>query len=536
MNARAKIASAPLEPIEATGREPAPVEFHTILFERSQDELEELEPSEPAYFGDLNCDQIVKAVIAEWEYYDLARFFYTPLKGVDAILYRHEVMKDLENLSTCQTVTEFARAMSSMRECLARSKKLYYAEQKQAWFLDSVQIYCDAVHAFAAGLQELKLESRGLRGFRTYLTRYVRSAGFQQLVTDTRKLKTELATVRYSLRIKGTSFTVSLYHDEDDYSAEVEASFAKFAQRESKDYRIKFGTREEMNYIEAKIVEFLAKLYPEIFGDLTRFCTDYYANFVDDTVAKFDRQVHFYLAYLEYIAPLRAAGLSFCYPRVSDQSKEVSAADCFDIALAQKLTAERRPVVCNDFWTTDQERVLLVSGPNQGGKTTFARMFGQIHYLASIGCPVPGREASLFLFDEIFAHFEKEERVENLRGKLEDDLLRARDILRHATARSIIILNEIFTSTTIQDELFLSEKAMQRIVELDCLCVWVTFAEELASFGPTVVSVVSTVDPEDPVTRTFKLVRRQADGLAYAEAIAKKYRLTYAAIRERIRP
>ena len=117
--------------------------------------------------------------------------------------------------------------------------------------------------------------------------------------------------------------------------------------------------------------------------------------------------MQFYLAYLELIGALKAVGLPFCYPRVCARAKDIAAEGTFDLALAAKLVPLGSTVVGNDFYLEGPERIFVVTGPNNGGKTTFARTFGQLYFLAGLGLPVPGQSARLFLPDRIFTHCER---------------------------------------------------------------------------------------------------------------------------------
>lgn len=488
----------------------------------------------PDYFGDLNLDQIVAAVIAGRKAYRLTAFYHTPLHTVEAVRYRQAVARDLEMPALRAAVAKFSEDIQQVQRYLHMLEHdLEYHHHRAGWQLAAAARYVQAVEALRAALEDAELHAAALQAFREALRAYTTSEDFTALASDTAQMQAELAAIRYCVLIQGDSVRVRRCHDEPNHAEEIEQTFAKFRQGEVKDYRTPFYIRSGMNHVEAQILDCVVKLFPEPFARLDDYCARH-GGFLNPELATFAREAQFFLAYQDYIAPLREAGLPFCYPEVTTE-KRTAAHDACDLALAHKLVQNGQPVVLNDFRLEGKERILVVTGPNQGGKTTFARTFGQLHHLAALGLPVPAREATLYLPDRIFTHFERAEDVASLRGKLEDELVRLHDILVTATDRSLLIMNEVFASTSFHDALFLGRKAMETIVARGLMAVFVTFLSELANWGEETVSMVSTVDPEHPEKRTYKIVRKPADGLAYALALAEKHRLTYAQLRARLK-
>lgn len=507
--------------------------FQSVLYDQVDDFVKQETNIPPECFRDLNLDQVVDSITGRKEEYNLKPYFYTPLHKKETVEYRQEVFKDLENESLFETIKVFAERMLLVRRYLTMVDKLYYKYHKEGWFLEAAEVYCDAVKDLANDLITANITSRALKDFYAFVSEYVSSQRFTNLISETHERKTELSSVQYSITIKGYWVRVRKFESEIDYSVEVEHTFEKFNQGGVKNFRIDLVGASGMNHVTAQILDCVAKLFPEIFNALDVFYQRHFG-FADETILLFDRQIQFFVSYLEFMNRIKPKNLGFCFPAVSAKEKDVFANETFDIALANARVFDSTPIIRNDFYLQGKERVFVVSGPNQGGKTTFARMFGQLHFLASLGCPIPGTDAKLFLCDQIFTHFEKEEDIRELRGKLQDDLVRIHSILEQATTNSIIILNEIFTSTTLEDAVFLSKEIMEKIIAMDALCVCVTFIDELSTLSEQTVSMVSTVVPDNPIQKTFKIIRKPANGISYAIYVAEIHQLTYSKIKERL--
>lgn len=513
-----------------------PLAFGSILFPPGLESLKADRADEPDSFIDLNLDQVIAAVVSKRDEEVLRPFFYSPYRNDEIVRYRQAVFSDLERPDVFKLFPIFNEAMRSVRANLSYAQQISHQSHKHTVFLRAASLYCEGVGLFSRDLQSAAPQSPGLKHLLGYLQSYLASPAFRQLLEETAELRNALSKLSYGMLFRGDKVTVRKYASEPDYTVTILQRFAKFRETEVEPPPPrKLKDDFSLNHIEQAILEFVSRLFPEQFHQLSDYVARH-TGFIDETVARFDREIGFYVAYLDFIEPFKLNGLPFCHPEVSVSSKKTEVAGSFDLALAAKLVPEKGTIICNDFHLSGRERLLVVSGPNQGGKTTFARMFGQLHFLAGLGCPVPGKAARLFLPDRIFTHFEREEDITNLRGKLEDELVRLHASCESMTPDSVIVLNEIFNSTSLDDQVFLSTKVLERILAADAIGVCVTFIDALSTLSDKTVSMVSTVDPDDPARRTFEIIRKPADGLAYALSLAQKRGVTYEQLRKRVRP
>ncbi len=489
---------------------------------------------EPPYFEDLNILGVIEDIIKGREEYDLREIYFQPLNDIEHIKYRQDVIMDVSKDDVCKALFDFSSEIKKIHNIKNNKEFRYYKWQQLRWDLRCIELYCDAIKSLNKNLSLLPLCSEGMKNFMTYISNYTEGEYFICVCNTVKEICDKLERIKYLITINGDTVYVKKYKGQRNFSDEILSLFSKFKQHENKQELELKKHSSGMNHVEGQILDRVARLFPGEFSEMEVFLKEN-ESFFDKKIKKFHKEIQFYLSFNEYMVKLKGRGVSFCIPSVERGCKKIFSVGACDLALAGSLLNQDAEIIKNNFTLDENEKIILISGPNQGGKTTFARMIGQIHYFALLGIYVPAERAGLYLVDCIYTHFEKSENINNLRGKLYDDLVRIKLILDSATPHSLIIMNEIFTSTTSRDATYLAKEIIRRIIELGALSICVTFIDELTELSPSIISMMSTVDEKDINKRTFRIIRKDADGAAYSATLVKKYSLTYEGIKMRVR-
>lgn len=502
---------------------------YSILY---PNEIETINKKEPICFKDLNLDQIFSNICLLDSEKEIIPYFYTPTRNIDIIMYRQDIFKDLENRDNYYRLVSFFYSISQTyfdyKKIVFESNYSYCDKRVH---LELVSKYVNEIKKCHEYLSNADITSKGLIGLKVYLDNYIKTNKFMELENALIDIQKVIESIKYSMVIKGNEIYITKYDNDKEWNCDIKKTFDVFTWDEPKNFSRKVDDVSCSRDIDEMILTGLAKIFVDEYKMFDEF-SNKYKKFFDVSFNKISIESRFYFSYITFMEKIRKEGLQFCYPNITNKEEEI--VDSFDLALANKNYIRKEETITNGYKLTKGKRIIIVSGPNQGGKTTFARQFGQLHYLAGLGLPIPGSSANIFVPDKIFTHFKAEESLENLNGKLQIELNGIKKIIDDSTTNSIVILNEIFASTSSKDGYLLGEKLIDILNKKEIICLYVTFLDKLSTYSDSTISMVSTIVPEKPEIRTFKILQKDSDGLAYAWAISNKHHLTYEDVRRRI--
>lgn len=246
----------------------------------------------------------------------------------------------------------------------------------------------------------------------------------------------------------------------------------------------------------------------------------------------FRRQMSFFHTYLRLMRDVESKQLHFCIPTLCD-SVRIAGDDIFDLSLAvSKLHGDDLNVTVNSISLPIEKNGAILTGANQGGKTTFLRSVGLSCLLAMCGCPVPATCFSIAPLSKIITFFSASEdecgRISKFEAEAKAYFTRSK-----CFSESVLVLfNEYFVGTNRQQGAEILKQCIVDIINRGASFICVTHMQELYNMlgdktNESVKYLKSEIKLKYENCRTYRIIEQRPDGCAYSRDIAIRYGLTY---------
>jgi DNA mismatch repair ATPase MutS len=188
-------------------------------------------------------------------------------------------------------------------------------------------------------------------------------------------------------------------------------------------------------------------------------------------------ELAFYVGALNLHDDLVHLGLMICWPEpVDDERPRLTIRDLRDVGM---LLTHPGPVVGNDI-DADNKWLIVITGANQGGKSTFLRSVGLAQLMMQAGLFVTAREFCATVARGIYTHFKREEDADMQSGKFDEELSRLSQIIDYLRPGSMLCLNESFASTDEREGSEVSSEIVRALLESRVRILFVTHLHALA--------------------------------------------------------
>jgi DNA mismatch repair ATPase MutS len=233
-------------------------------------------------------------------------------------------------------------------------------------------------------------------------------------------------------------------------------------------------------------------------------------------------ELAFYMGCLNLHAKLAEKGEPMTFPKPIDaKERKHSVRGLYDVCLALTLKTK---VISNDIDADDKEFV-IITGANQGGKSTFLRSIGVSQLMMQAGMLVPAESFCADVCRRIFTHYKREEDTTMKSGKFDEELKRMSEIVDNLVPDSLLLFNESFAATNDREG---SEIARQIVSALLEKRIKVFFVTHLYDFAHRFYEDKRTsgyflrAERQPDGSRTFKLIEGEPLETSYGEDLYKR--------------
>lgn len=489
-----------------------------------------------------------------------AEFLYELCTDPAAIRYRQEVLADAVASSELRAL--FAQLQPMLHELAYFTKTRTEQSsplQQAVWRLGELETYVACLTALGDAAALPGMRSAGMRALGAFVSERRQAPVY-------RRLEAELPALRGGLK-RRASVTIGI--NLDSQLRPSEATLLRVHDRKFEDTPLLtrlFGvsnpfrplTRVNRTSSMTPLLGELDRVLGAVARPLARALGQFVQLQVRD-VLPLEQEIRFYLGGARLVLALRERGMPTCVPGLAPAAdRRAQATELYDVSLALRGAPQEAAgaVVRNDLDAGEGGRIAILTGPNQGGKTTFVRAVGVMQVLAQAGLHVAARTAAISPADRVITHFPSQEGGAGEGGRLAEEARRLGAVFAEASERSVVLLNESLSSTSPSESLYLAEDVVRALRLLGARAIFATHLHELGERldrinaegdgGSLVVSLVAGIAPDRDgadgahgadgsqtrMRRTYRIAPGPPVGSSYARDIADRYQISF----ERLRP
>ncbi|MDY4971240.1 MAG: DNA mismatch repair protein [Lachnospiraceae bacterium] len=291
-------------------------------------------------------------------------------------------------------------------------------------------------------------------------------------------------------------------------------------------------SRDVTHMLDRAMTSMLTRIVKKLKRELSR-----HVSVSTGTMSALLPELIYYIRWAEYVEKLQAKGFVLCKPQVlAADTGEMYASGLYNMKLAQSFmekNEDSKGIVGNDLDFCSEHRLYILTGANRGGKTTITQAVGIAFLLAQGGIYVPAQSFAFSPADNIFTHYPADENQTMDLGRLGEESRRFREIFIQSTPKSLLLLNESFSTTSFEEGFYIARDVIRILLKLGVRTIFNTHMHKLAmevdrlNEESSENKAASLVSKTEAGKRSYRIEIAPPEGLSYARDIAEKYGVTY---------